>query len=73
MRWKQYLTPVKSIDATQAAQLLNEKPSGQITFLDVRQPKEYQQNHIPGATLIPLPDLNDRLNELDPEIPVLVY
>lgn len=73
MHWKQYLTPVKSIDAPQAKQLLDEKSSDQITLLDVRQPKEYRQNHIPGAKLIPLPDLLDHLNELDPEIPIIVH
>jgi len=73
MRWKQYLTPVKSIDVVQAAQLLREKSSEQITLLDVRQPKEYRLSHISGAKLIPLPELNDRLTELNPTIPILVY
>ena len=42
-------------------------------MLDVRQPSEYEQAHIPGAKLIPLPELNDRLDELDPNKPVLTY
>jgi len=44
-----------------------------ITILDVRQPSEYREGHIPGATLIPLPQLPDRLDEIDPEKPTLVY
>lgn len=32
--------------------------------LDVRQPHEFNQNHINGATLIPLGELSSRLNEL---------
>lgn len=73
MRWKQYLTPVQSIDALEAAELINGKTSKSLTLLDVRQPKEYRQSHIPGATLIPLPELRERVGELDPDIPILVY
>ena len=36
-------------------------------------PSEYEQGHIPGATLIPLPELGDRLHELDPNKTQLVY
>ena len=45
----------------------------EVIILDVRQPNEYRQGHIPGATLIPLPELSARLGEIDPEKPVLVY
>ncbi len=33
-------------------------------LLDVRQPAEYRDGHIPGATLIPLGELPRRVNEL---------
>ena len=33
-------------------------------FLDVRSPAEHQQEHLPGATLIPLGALRSRLGEL---------
>ncbi len=32
--------------------------------LDVRQPEEYAAGHIPGAVLLPLPQLNHRFAEL---------
>lgn len=38
--------------------------------LDVREPWEYAQGHIPGAQLIPLGQLAARLSELDPTHPV---
>lgn len=38
--------------------------------VDVREPWEYAQGHIPGAILIPLGQLTSRLNELDPAEPV---
>lgn len=39
-------------------------------ILDVREPWEYAQGHIPGALLIPLGQLAVRLGELDPTRPV---
>lgn len=33
-------------------------------FLDVREPEEWQQVHIPGSILIPLGELPDRLEEV---------
>lgn len=73
MKWLQFLTPVKSIDFTETKSMIDQAKGGEVTLLDVRQPGEYQQAHIPGATLIPLPELGDRLDEVDPEKPVLIY
>ncbi len=73
MRWKQFLTPVKSLDTDQAEKFISDKPSGEVTILDVRQPGEYKKGHIPGAKLIPLPDLAERLDEVDPDKPAVVY
>jgi rhodanese-related sulfurtransferase len=42
-------------------------------ILDVRQPEEWAQFHIPGATLIPLGDLPNRLNEVPKDKKVVVY
>ncbi len=41
-------------------------------LLDVRQPEEWQQFHIPGATLIPLGDLPARLKEVPRDREVVV-
>lgn len=35
----------------------------EITLVDVRSPGEYEDAHVPGAKLIPLPDLPERLDE----------
>lgn len=40
--------------------------------VDVREAWEYAQGHIPNAKLIPLGELNRRINELDPNQPVAV-
>jgi rhodanese-related sulfurtransferase/rubrerythrin len=73
MRWKQFFTPVSSVDADEARDILAGMPADEVTILDVRQPGEYAQGHIPGARLIPLPQLSDRMNEIPKDSTTLVY
>ena len=73
MRWKQFLTPVKSMNADQAREYMANQPLQDLTILDVRQPNEYEKGHIPGAKLIPLPELSERLAEVDPAKDTVVY
>ena len=70
---KKLFTPVKSIDSEEAKRFMAENGEGAYTLLDVRQPGEYEAEHIPGAKLIPLPGLKDQLSQLDKQKPVLVY
>ncbi|WP_291271483.1 rhodanese-like domain-containing protein [Geothrix sp.] len=46
---------------------------GTVQRLDVREPWEYDLARIPGAVLIPLGELADRVGELDPTRPVAAY
>ena len=73
MRWKQFLTPVKSMNVDQAREYIHKKPPDELTLLDVRQPNEYEAGHLPGARLIPLPDILSRLNEIDSDKATIVY
>jgi rhodanese-related sulfurtransferase len=73
MRWKQFFTPVKSFTAEEAREFISNTPLSDMTILDVRQPKEYEVGHIPGAKLIPTAELGNRISELDPEKTTLVY
>jgi rhodanese-related sulfurtransferase/rubrerythrin len=70
---KKLFTPVKSINREEAKKFMAGKSEGDYTLLDVRQPGEYEAEHIPGAKLIPLPGLKDGLRQLDKQKPVLVY
>ena len=72
MRWKQFFTPVKSMKSDEARNFLK-NTTDDIEILDVRQPSEYQDSHIAGAKLIPLPLLKKSLDQLDRNKPVLVY
>ena len=73
MRWRQFLTPVKSLDSEEVKSFMNDHKEGSYTLLDVRQPAEYESSRIPGAKLVPLPELTDRMGEIDKEKPVVVY
>ena len=73
MNWRQFLTPVKSIDTLQAKSFLDGKKADEVVILDVRQPMEYAAGHLPGAVLAPLPEITDHLDRLDKSKPVLVY
>lgn len=42
-------------------------------LVDVRQPREYSQGHIPGARLLPLGELSARLSELPPDRDITFY
>ena len=68
-----YFRPVPAMSAEKVRQLLMEKNRESYNLIDVRQPKEYEQEHLPGAHLIPLGDLPKRLSELDPGKPTIVY
>lgn len=42
-------------------------------LIDVRQPQEFREGHIPGAQLIPLPEIESRMGELDQDKNLVVY
>jgi len=45
---------------------------GEITVIDVREDWEFAEGHIPGAVLIPLQSLPERLDEVPRDQPVVV-
>ena len=59
----------QEISIQQAAQ----KRDAGVLMLDVREQDEWNTLHIPGATLIPLGQLEGRLNELPKDQEVVVY
>jgi rhodanese-related sulfurtransferase len=68
-----YFKPVSSWSAEEVRTFLNEKDPEKYNLVDVRQPKEYEQGHLPGAQLIPLGELANRVRELDPNKPTIAY
>ena len=66
-------TQVILIDAKQLALLQRQHPEGDVLLVDVREPAEYASGHIPGAQLIPLLQLEARLNDLRPGPQTVFY
>ena len=64
---------IKDVEPTELHQIIQNCTNGDCpVVVDVREPWEYRQGHVPGAVLIPLGQLSSRLGELDPERPVAV-
>lgn len=56
--------PVHSITPEEISTFRSRLPEADYALVDVRQPGEYQEGHIPGARLLPLPEIEDHLDEL---------
>lgn len=61
-----------TVDADEAVEMIE---SGERTIIDVRSPGEFAEAHIVGAINIDVDgaDFGDRIAELDPDEPYLVY
>lgn len=44
-----------------------------LQLVDVRSEREYAAGHLAGAKLLPVPEIEDRLSEIDERRPVLLY
>jgi rhodanese-related sulfurtransferase/rubrerythrin len=73
MQWKNLFSAVTSINAAEAKQYIESHAAGDYQLVDVRQPKEYEAAHLPGAIFMPLATLPDRVHELSPDTPTIAY
>lgn len=73
MLLKALFSASRDLSAPEVRSWLANRREDSFTLLDVRQPAEYERAHLPGALLIPLPQLSERLGELDPAKPTIVY
>ena len=64
---------VNNMNTTQLQEFIDSNKEGAFTLLDIRQPSEYEIARIPGSQLVPLPVLDDKLSELDPQKPIVTY
>ncbi|TMD23115.1 MAG: rhodanese-like domain-containing protein [Chloroflexi bacterium] len=63
------MVQVPGIDVGQLRRRLADEPAP--FLLDVREPWEYREGHVPGAQLIPLGELEQRVNEVPRDRPIL--
>jgi len=68
-----FFQKVNSILPDEVRKIIKEKSADEYCLLDVRQPGEYEKGHIPGAKLIPLPELQSDLSRIHPDRMTIVY
>lgn len=68
-----YFKPVSTCSPEQVRQFLDQKSAQEYNLVDVRTPKEYESEHLPGAQLIPVAELETRWKELDRNKPTITY
>ena len=68
-----YFKSVPTMNTDEVRKFLSERKPDEYNLVDVRQPSEYENEHLPGANLIPLDELKDRIYEIDPEKPTIAY
>lgn len=62
-----------NMNSNELQSFIEANKEGSYTLLDVRQPSEYENARIPGSKLVPLPSLDEQLQDLDPDKPVIAY
>jgi rhodanese-related sulfurtransferase/rubrerythrin len=73
MGFMDYFRSVSSWSVDKVRDFLKERAADDYNLVDVRQPEEYSQGHLPGAKLIPVGALQEHLKELDPSKPTITY
>ena len=68
-----YFKPVSTWTAGEVRAFLRQRSPESYNLIDVRQPGEYEEGHLPGALLIPMAELADRLGDLDRSKPTVTY
>jgi len=68
-----YFRPVTAWSAEEVKAFLREHPEGDYNLVDVRQSREFDRGHLPGARSIPIAELQERLEELEPGKTTIVY
>ncbi|KIH76083.1 Rhodanese-related sulfurtransferase [Geoalkalibacter ferrihydriticus] len=68
-----FFRPIPNMSIDEVRRFLLEHNPEEFYLIDVRQPREYEQGHLPGALLIPIHELRERLAELDAAKTAITY
>lgn len=63
----------KDLNPSQLREFMDQHREKDYLLVDVRQPGEYERHHIPGATLMPLSELESRLFDLPSDRDLVFY
>ncbi len=64
---------IKNIFADEVKEYIRKHKESDYQLIDVREPAEYTEGHIPGAKLIPLSELPQRISQVPSDIDLLFY
>jgi len=64
---------ITTLAPSEVQAVLDKDEKGDFLLLDVRQPEEYEDGHIPGAMFIPLGELEARQEELERDKKIITY
>ena len=64
---------IRNLTAENLRSFMEESAESDYLLIDVRQPAEYEAGHIPGASLLPLPELETQLFDLPPDRNLVFY
>lgn len=64
---------IKEISPAELKLFQEQQSESKYVLVDVRQPEEYSKGHIPGALLLPLPELEDKLTNFPPQKSYIFY
>jgi rhodanese-related sulfurtransferase len=70
---RDYFEARDQLEPVSRESLLQRLERGEAAVLDVRPPEEFAAGHIPGATSVPLPELEQRLGELPRDVEIVAY
>jgi len=68
-----YLTAKDNLDPIPATELLERAKQDLVTVLDVRPKEEFDAGHVRGAINIPIEELEQHLEQFDPEQEIVAY
>ncbi len=68
-----YLTAKDNLDPIPATELLERAKQGLVTVLDVRPKEEFDAGHVRGAINVPIEELEQHLQQLDPSQEIVAY
>ena len=68
-----YFKTVYTWSRDRVRQFLQKRRAGEYQLLDVRQRKEYDRGHLPGALLVPLDHLQEEMKKLDSDKTTITY
>lgn len=73
MKWNNLFQPVTTMNEEEAKRFMNSRETDSYQLLDVRLHEEYEEEHLPGAILVPLDQLLAGSGDLNPDKPTIVY